>query len=729
MAAPDSPQPLDSPGDSVPESQPGAFPWSTRLKSPGLVREYTVALAVFALAPLCISVAVGVSMSTAMLTSSAERRLQSLGQAKLAQAHAQLARRTADTRMLARMAWNLAEDFPNVDAGEFASPQASQAASRWLRSQAALLGEDIELHVVSLDGRELAASTLNHPVIDWSGHSGVAEGRYQTWSRGPGYSGPAGDGLLVVATPLRTTAGTTVGELVLLEGADALDSWLVTDAELPVALRLYDFSGRLMGAWPSGQAQAWSDTISTRVSVQPGGGWLEIGSPRQAALADLLWLRNMAVAGLVISAVLLVAVAGWMGRRLTRPLVRLAGTVQRFGQGDLQPFEIERRADEIGLLSSAAEEMRTALLALRTRDEERLRRKADALADREGLIASLFEVLPEYVVVLAADFKILAANRTARKLHGDSPVGRSCHQAIFGLDSQCVDCPLRAASVDPLGERQPHHANCLGQVMAFQLRAIEGAPDSPAAWVYTGRILTEENRLRAQVIHQERMAMTGILAAGVAHEIGNPLAAMLGVLRVGSGAGRSLGDGQVALVREQVERISVVLKGLLGVARASSTQAGPVLVNGLVERAVQLVRYDPRASSDCLTMTLDQDIPFVWGVEDRLLQALLNVLINAVDEVEGRIGAQVSVWTRATDDGLEVGVRDSGGGMDPDTLKHACDPLFTTKPVGRGTGLGLHVTQEIIHEMGGSLEIRSAPGVGTTVRFLLPGRRWSGGTQ
>jgi PAS domain S-box-containing protein len=241
-----------------------------------------------------------------------------------------------------------------------------------------------------------------------------------------------------------------------------------------------------------------------------------------------------------------------------------------------------------------------------------------------------------------------------------------------------------------------------------------------------------QQQLQARLALTERLASVGTLAAGVAHEINNPLAWItsnlhfaleeLGRLRIETGLS-ALDEMSEALTdaRTGAERVSTIVRDLKLFSRAQDEQTGLVDVRRVLESAITMARNEIRHRAH-LERRFD-DVPLVKGNEGKLSQVFLNLLINAAHAVpEGDVARQAIVVSASQDalGRVVVSVRDTGQGIEPDVLPHIFDPFFTTKPVGQGTGLGLSICHSIVSSLGGSIGVESTPGRGSTFKVTLP---------
>jgi len=236
-------------------------------------------------------------------------------------------------------------------------------------------------------------------------------------------------------------------------------------------------------------------------------------------------------------------------------------------------------------------------------------------------------------------------------------------------------------------------------------------------------------RARMEQFHREKMVAVGSLAAQLAHEINNPIAAITGVASAMSQVQR--GDQcpnhgnvcQPALILEQARRISLITRQIADFTRPQALEPELINLNELVRNTCAFVSYDRRFRRIALTTELDGELPAVRAVGDHLTQVLMNLLINsadALDEMPAEHRCAIEVRTQAHDQEAVILISDNGGGIDAETLKRVFDEYFTTKPAGRGTGLGLALSRELINDAGGTLDLESIPGRGTVARITLP---------
>ncbi len=242
--------------------------------------------------------------------------------------------------------------------------------------------------------------------------------------------------------------------------------------------------------------------------------------------------------------------------------------------------------------------------------------------------------------------------------------------------------------------------------------------------MYFGRTVvikdtTEVKRLERQVSQSEKLAVIGQLAAGIAHEIGNPLTAISSLVQI---LRRKTEDSNVieylSTIKENIDRISKIVRELVDFSRTPSYEKEFVQINHLLNTALGIVKYDKRVKSVEFEVDLSADLPQIKIVPDQLLQVFVNILINALDAMDGE--GILLVKTFCGEEFIYVEIKDDGCGIPEESLGRIFDPFFTTKDVGRGTGLGLSVSYGIINKFNGDISVESVVGKGSTFTIKLP---------
>jgi len=225
---------------------------------------------------------------------------------------------------------------------------------------------------------------------------------------------------------------------------------------------------------------------------------------------------------------------------------------------------------------------------------------------------------------------------------------------------------------------------------------------------------------QAREIQQEKMAAFGLLAAGIAHEVGNPLAALSSLIQMLQRRDPDpYTSEKLELAARQLGRIQRTIRELIDFSRPGSSQRARVRPAEVVEEALGIAKYYQRTKTRAISMDFGPDLPHIGAVRDHLTQVVLNIVLNAVDATEE--GGRIHLEARVDEAWFELAIQDEGRGIDPANLDRVFQPFFTTKP--HGTGLGLFVCKQIVEEMGGTLQCESEPGQGSTFTVRLPAER------
>ena len=222
---------------------------------------------------------------------------------------------------------------------------------------------------------------------------------------------------------------------------------------------------------------------------------------------------------------------------------------------------------------------------------------------------------------------------------------------------------------------------------------------------------------QARVIQQEKMAAFGLLAAGIAHEVGNPLAALSSLVQMLQRRGPDpYTAGKLDLAGRQLQRIERTVRELVDFSRPASSKASRIRVAEVVEEALGIAKYYQRTKQRSITTDVPVDLPAVVVLRDYLTQVVLNLVLNAIDATEDQ--GKVHVEAHVESQWLVLTVEDDGRGISLADRCRIFQPFFTTKP--HGTGLGLFVSRQILEDVSGQLGYRSEPGQGSTFIVRLP---------
>ena len=405
------------------------------------------------------------------------------------------------------------------------------------------------------------------------------------------------------------------------------------------------------------------------------------------------------------------------------PCVSKEGTIAVMALGRKASAE-PLSSEDMALLSAVAAQAATALENGRL--YRQLRTKADEVERMRQFSENILESLNDGLAVLDRNGHVVRWNRRLEELYGvrhEDAVGRP----LSDLFDQPVVEMIRSSAIEsaegaahyrvPLTTRHEAPRRLLVNVAATPLR------DSHEA--VTGTIVIVEDistrvQLEEQLQISEKMASIGLLAAGVAHEVNTPLTGISSFTQMLlEGA---LPEDPKTKVLETIERqtfrAAKIVNGLLNLARPAQVDSGPCDINAVIGDVLALLEHQFRTGRIQVRKEFATTAPIVQGIEYKLQQVFLNLLLNARDAMPK--GGWLTLLTRADASGAIVEVGDTGSGIPADQLSRIYDPFFTTKAIGKGTGLGLSITYGIVQEHGGSITCDSVVGQGTRFTLRLP---------
>ena len=360
------------------------------------------------------------------------------------------------------------------------------------------------------------------------------------------------------------------------------------------------------------------------------------------------------------------------------------------------------------------------------------------------LLPHLLDSLSDAVLVVDRYQQVVVANRRYLEVFGaqrPDVAGESCRAAIHCPEAPgepataCVACEVLRERKAARRMRNLHDANGLPRRWEATFSPILGADGEVSHVVEVWRDITERTHLESQISHNERLASLGILAAGVGHEINNPLASVMAGIeslnrwlarRDFAEQGLAEAAEVLGLLEREVTRCRETTDKLMLLAQPFSTVASWVDVNKAIHDTVSLLRHQARKHQVRMSETLDPELPKIWAKETGMRSVLMNLMMNAVQAMTA--GGDLNVVTSCHGDRVTVVVEDTGPGIPTHLLDKIWDPFFTTKPIGKGTGLGLAITNRIVTRHGGSIRVESPPGRGARFTVELP-VNGSGGTD
>jgi signal transduction histidine kinase len=351
-------------------------------------------------------------------------------------------------------------------------------------------------------------------------------------------------------------------------------------------------------------------------------------------------------------------------------------------------------------------------------------------------VQAILDGITDIVAVVTADYHIQTINHSFYEIYqAADPVNAFCYKVFRQRNEPCRQCPLREAFQRNRVCSQNAIITIQGRNRHFTITAspLRSTEEKPGDIILVKRDVTLEKEYQEQYYHAEKMATIGLLAAGVAHEINNPLTAISGfaqgLQRRLPKLGQHIKDYTLMedyteyldIIHKECGRCRDIVQSLLTFSPRKAPDFSRVDLNPLVNNVMRLLHHRVKhLPSDMIKLSLDPDLPVIKGNPAELEQVILNLILNALDAVDGKRG-EIRVRTYFKETGpLFLEVKDNGRGIDPDNLKKLFEPFFTTKPVGQGIGIGLSTCYHILQAYGGEIAVDSAPGQGAVFTVQLP---------
>ena len=343
-----------------------------------------------------------------------------------------------------------------------------------------------------------------------------------------------------------------------------------------------------------------------------------------------------------------------------------------------------------------------------------------------------FDAVDSRMYMITEHYELFYVNRSIKEELGIEYLdilGKKCYSFFNTENAPCKGCPLAdvITNREQLGNGEPlggevvvdlENSRAFLSVNVYPVLTREKKYD----YLIYSTDITEEKKLQEHLIQSDRLISLGQLSAGVAHEINNPLTAILGYSHIllQDAEPNSEKEESLQIIKKQVENCKVILDDLLIFSRARPNKKDYFSINDVVRGVIPLVKKDTRDKRIFLELSLQDNMPPYFGDQIKITQVFLNLLNNAIYAVE--TGGSVIIDTKwdEADNSIYVSFIDNGPGVSEEDRKHIFDPFFSTKPQGQGTGLGLSVSYGIISEHGGEIRVESQPGKETVFTIFLP---------
>jgi two-component system NtrC family sensor kinase len=342
-------------------------------------------------------------------------------------------------------------------------------------------------------------------------------------------------------------------------------------------------------------------------------------------------------------------------------------------------------------------------------------------------LRTLFDSIPTSIYIIDQKYNLAAINMHRADRIQTAPnhlVGRRCYEALYQREEVCPDCHVIETIYNGISTNRTKrlwHNDLDSQEWEISTYPIFDDANQVSQAILLEQDVTEKNRLEATLAQSEKLAAVGQLAAGLAHEINNPLTAIIANAQLLQREIPAEDDKQelIDLIARAGQRASQVVRNLLDLARKEQYDFAPTDVNDTIRKSLTFLQHEFMTHSAKLIFEPAENLPKIKASQDHLQGVWLNLLTNALDSLDNGPN-EIRVTTRVQNNEVRVVVSDTGKGIPPERLSRIFEPFYTTKAPGRGTGLGLSVCHRVIKQHGGRMMVDSKLEAGTQFTVILP---------
>lgn len=474
-----------------------------------------------------------------------------------------------------------------------------------------------------------------------------------------------------------------------------------------------DYS-KLWHKQPSGEKK---DQLGVTTRIADLDWLLVMEQPKSTAYAPIYRMLQNGIGAVALLILTVSFISVWAGLYFTRPIVLIDREMNRLKQGfKSNPIKI-KQSDELGKLAISFNDMSSELLE-KSRLLEQEKERLDVVVN--GIGAGLALVTKEY--------RITWMNPVLKGWLKDDRLTLPCYAVIGGENAPCEHCPITCPDLGKIADELMKFKDGGSGERIFRHRVfpLNHAIEEEAEFLVVLEDITEQKQMEESLIQTDKLSALGIMASSFAHEVNNPLATinvyaedLIDRLQAGD---EELDEDEMShylqKIKENTERCKRITGNLLNFSRKADWTEDHIQAREIIENSISLVEHQLKKHRIQLELAIDEGLPVIIGDGLKLMQVLVNLINNAVDalETEGKLIVSATHMEQV----ISIKVCDRGYGISAEAMDKLFDPFFTTKPIGKGTGLGLSVCYGIIQQFGGTIQIDSKPGDGTTVEIQLP---------
>ncbi len=447
------------------------------------------------------------------------------------------------------------------------------------------------------------------------------------------------------------------------------------------------------------------------------------------AFQPIMELKNQVITLAIASVFVIIAIVFVLAHGITQPILQLVQGANAIGKGNLGhriPIDSE---DEVGVLASEFNKMAEKLGESYAGLEQKIRERTAQLRESEGKYRESINLANDAIFTLDADSaQIIDSNKKAEELSGyvkNELNTKRIWEIVPEYDREKTKelwMVINKTGAGMLDNIDYQHVDGRLTPASISASVIEYGKKKTIQWIC--RDITERKRMELQLIQAERLAAVGELAAGVAHEVNNPLGGLQNFVKMMKKEPGNISQNQefLDLMSEGLKRIEVIVKQLMAFSRPYSMHMSNYSLNEIVENSLRFVDHRIKELGVRLEKVLSPDLPEIYGDADNISQVIINIIVNALDSMQR--GGNLTIKTGYCDfqpSSIQVAIADTGSGISDEILNKIFNPFFTTKEMG--SGLGLAISKRIVDDHNGNIVVKSKLGKGTTFYVCLPVRK------
>lgn len=444
------------------------------------------------------------------------------------------------------------------------------------------------------------------------------------------------------------------------------------------------------------------------------------------AFKPIMELKNQVITLAIVSVLVSVIIVFILTHGITQPILQLVQGANAIGKGSLGHRISINSQDEVGVLASEFNQMAEKLQGSYAGLERNIRERTSQLRESEEKYRESINLANDAIFTLDVDSaQIIDANKKAEELSGYSKhelMRKRIWEIIPEYDRE--KAKQLWLIINKTGSGMLDNIDCQRVdkrhiPTSISASVIEYGKNKIIQWIC--RDITERKRMESQLIQAERLAAVGELAAGVAHEVNNPLGGLQNFVKMMKKEPENVSQSLefLDLMSEGLKRIEVIIKRLMAFSRPYSTHRSYHSLNGIVENSLRFVDHRIKEQGILLKKILFSNLPEIHADADNISQVIINIIVNALDSMPN--SGSLLIETGYCDNQpltIQVKITDTGSGIPDEIHNKIFNPFFTTKEMG--SGLGLAISKRIIDDHNGNIMVKSWPGKGTTFYVCLP---------